>query len=138
MRSEPWIAVAVIGWGSWAIFQKLAVRSMSPMMVMLAVSYIYSAFAPAMWLGMKAHDVPMKWSGRGIAWTIAASVCSLTAGYAFLFAINKRPVTEVVPWIQTYPIYTMALGWLVLGETVTTTRVIGSLLIAFGAFLMNR
>lgn len=111
---------------------------MSPMLMMLAVAYIYSAFAPLVWLGMKAHDVPMQWSGKGVLWTIAASLCSVIAGYAFLFAINKRSVTDVVPWIQTYPIYTMLMGYLFLGETITATRVFGSVLIAVGAMLMNR
>lgn len=138
MRSGLWIALAVFGWGSWAIFQKLAVRNMSPLLVMMTVAYVYSAFAPMMWLGMKAHAAPMEWSFWGVVWTILASLCSVSAGYAFLFAIENKPVTQVVPWIQTYPIFTLAVGWLFLGETVTVTRVVGSLLIAFGAFIMNR
>lgn len=130
--------IAVLGWGLWAFFQKLAVKNMSPLLMQLCNAYVYSAFAPLMYLAMKAHNASFAWSSRGIMWTALATMCGCAAGYAFLFAIQNRPVNQVLPWVQTYPILSFVLCWVFIGETLTTTKAVGMCFLLTGALLMNR
>ena len=138
MKDGVWIFLAFLGWGTWALFEKLAVRSMSPLVIQLTSAYIYSAFAPVMYLAMKAKGVQFDWSGAGIGWTLMAALAATLANYAFLFAIQDRPISEVMSWTQTYPALSFLLCWLFLGESFTTTKLIGAGLLVGGAVLMNR
>ena len=138
MRDSIWIALAILGWGTWALFEKLAVRNMSPLLIQLTSAYIYSAFAPIMYLSMKAKGVPFDWGSPGIFWTLMASLAATLANYAFLFAVQDRPVNEVMAWTQTYPIISFMLCWLVLGETFTLSKVIGAVMLVCGCVIMNR
>jgi uncharacterized membrane protein len=137
MRDSIWIALAILGWGSWALFEKLAVRNMSPVMIQLASAYIYSAFAPIMYLAMKAKGVNFEWTSAGIGWTVAASCAATLANYAFLFAIEDRPVSGVMAWTQTYPAISFVLCWLVLGESFSLTKIVGIVMLVCGGVLMS-
>jgi uncharacterized membrane protein len=138
VKDMVWIAFAIIGWATWSVFEKLAVRTMSPLLIQLTSAYVYSAFAPAMYLAMKAKGVAFDWNPMGILWTVLASCVATLAGYSFLFAIKDRPVSEVLAYTQTYPILTFMLCWAFLGEALTATKLAGAVLLVSGTVLMNR
>jgi uncharacterized membrane protein len=138
MHSALWIAIAIIGWGTWSLFEKLAINNMSPLTVQLCSAYVYSIFGPIIYLTMKGTNTPIVWSGWGIIWTTCASAAATVAGYAFLFAIRDKPVNEVIAWTQTYPALSFFLCWLVLGETFSWIKIIGIVLLIAGIIIMNR
>ena len=133
-----WVAIAIVAWGLWAVFEKLAVQNMSPLLVQLTSAYVYSAFAPIMYLAMKARNVNFDWNTKGVIWTTAAVTASTTACYAFLYAIQHRPANVVVAWTQTYPVVSLFLCWLVLGESLTWSKLLGAFFIIMGAVFMGR
>lgn len=138
MRDNVWIMLAVLGWGVWALFEKLAVRSMSPLLIQLTSAYIYSAFAPVMYLAMKAGKSSFEWNAMGIFWTLLASLAAILANYAFLFAVENRPVNEVMAYTQTYPALSFLLCWAVLGEAFTFTKVVGIVMLVMGGWVISR
>jgi uncharacterized membrane protein len=137
MNDVIWIVLAVIGWGSWSVFSKLAVQGSSPLMVPLTTAYVYSALAPIMYMTMKAKAVPIAWTTRGVLWTTCATLSALLANYSFLFAVQTRSTTTVVALTQVYPIVTFFLCWTVLGEAFTVTKLVGMVLLVSGAVLMS-
>lgn len=138
MREAIWIALAIVGWGTWSVIEKLALRNSTPLMVPLINTYVYSALAPLIFLGMKARGDEFVWTKWGIIWTTLAALLATLANYAFLFAIESKPVHEVMSWTQTYPIFTFILCWAFLDERFTATKAVGSVLILAGALIMNR
>ena len=64
--------------------------------------------------------------GITIAWVIL-----------YLFALEIEDVSVVVPWFLTVPIFGYVLGYIFLGETLSTQQGVGSLIILFGVFIIS-
>lgn len=138
MREAMWIALALVGWGSWTVVEKMALRNASPLMVQLISAYVYSLTAPIAFLAMKWRSDPMVWTRGGIFWVTLGAIIATIANYAFLFAIENKPVHEVMSFTQLYPILSFILCWAVLGEAFTVTKVLGAILMIAGCIIMNR
>jgi drug/metabolite transporter (DMT)-like permease len=107
-------------------------------MVQLISTYVYTAFGPIIFLAMKARNDAMVWNKWGIFWVALGAFVATVANYAFLFAIQNKPVHEVMSFTQLYPILSFALCWLLLGEVFTFQKVIGAILMVAGCIIMNR
>lgn len=64
--------------------------------------------------------------GITIAWVIL-----------YLFTLEIEDVSAVVPWFLTVPIFGYLFGYLFLGENLSATQQIGSLVTLFGVFLIS-
>jgi len=64
--------------------------------------------------------------GISIAWIIL-----------YLFTLEIEDVSAVVPWFLTVPIFGYVLGYLFLGETLSTKQLIGSIIVLIGVFLIS-
>lgn len=138
MREMLLIATAIVCWGCWGVTSKLAVRNMSPMLVQLCITYVYSAVAPIAFLAMKWRGDAIVWTRMGIVWTVMTTALALAANYSFLFAIEARPVHQVMSFTCTYPAVSFLLSWLLLGEAMTLQKAFGAALIVVGCVVMNR
>jgi len=138
MREAVWIALALCGWGTWTVIEKLALRNTTPMMVALITTYVYSAFAPIAFMAMKWRGDPMVWNRWGIFWVSMGAIVATVANCAFLFAIEGKPVNQVISFTQLYPVLSFLLCWALLGEAFTTQKVIGAILMIAGCIVMNR
>jgi len=138
MRDVLWITLTIIGWGCWSVVQKLALRHTSPAMVQLINAYVYSTFAPIIYLVMKAKNAPFVWNTWGIVWTTVAASLATLASFAFLFAIQDKPVYQVLSYAELHPILSFILCWVLLGEAFTLQRALGAIMIVAGCIIMNR
>lgn len=67
-----------------------------------------------------------------------ASGVAYTVGVLFyLHALERDEASIVVPMFQTIPIFAFALGFLVLGETLTRNQLIGSAIIVLAAIALS-
>ncbi len=55
----------------------------------------------------------------------------------YLFTLEIEDISSVVPWFMTIPIFGYILGYLFLGETLSTTQQLGSLVTLLGVFLIS-
>jgi len=55
----------------------------------------------------------------------------------YLYALSEDEATNVVPFYQTVPIFGFILGYLVLGEAVSYTQAIASIVIIAGAVVLS-
>lgn len=106
------------------------------MMIQLIAMYVYSAFAPVLFLAMKSQGVVMEWSGRAIVWTTLACILTTSAATAFAYAIQRTQVHLVTGLTGLYPVLTFGLCWAFLGEDVTLKKLLGILTIVIGTILI--
>lgn len=64
--------------------------------------------------------------GISIAWIIL-----------YLFTLEIEDISAVVPWFLTIPIFSYALGYIFLGETLSSQQLVGSIIILLGVFLVS-
>ena len=55
----------------------------------------------------------------------------------YLLALKKSDATVAVPMFQLIPVISFVLGWVFLGETLTSHQIIGGLLIVLGAIIIS-
>lgn len=55
----------------------------------------------------------------------------------YLYALSEDEATNVVPFYQTVPIFGFILGYFILGESITLTQTVASLVIIAGAVVLS-
>jgi drug/metabolite transporter (DMT)-like permease len=67
---------------------------------------------------------------------IATGVLTILWVILYLFALEIEDVSAIVPWFLTVPIFGYVLGYLFLGETLSFTQQIGSVIILAGVTIL--
>lgn len=68
---------------------------------------------------------------------LATGVLTIAWVILYLFTLEIEDVSAVVPWFLTVPIFGYVLGYIFLGETLTQTQQIGSLIVLAGAGILS-
>ncbi len=104
----------------------------------VAVLLIFTAaagalLAPLIWLFQPgSFALPIE----AIALIVGAGMLGMVAMLFYLDALQTEPASSVVPWFQTAPLFGYGLGYLLLGETLSTREMAGGGAIIAGAFLL--
>jgi drug/metabolite transporter (DMT)-like permease len=73
----------------------------------------------------------------GFIWLVTAG--SLVAYTAYVWLLKNAPISKVATYAYVNPVVAIFLGWLVLGENITTTIALGAtLIVASVALVVSR
>ncbi len=127
-RTAGWFLPALLAlvlWGVWGFFQKLATNNMPPRTV-----YIVSALgAVAVILALLAtNKYPYAVSADGAVFAVIAGVCSALGGLLFLHALSRGASAVVITFTALYPVVTVILSFSLLREAITLKQGIGIVL----------
>jgi|ERR1019366_4190327 uncharacterized membrane protein len=136
MNSKTLILISVVAYGIWAIFQKLAVSRMHPIH-MQAVGCCVAITLLPIYLCFSYYKIPHTISTAGIIFSVLASVCSVVATLAFLFAIQNGNVGTTSVLVAASPVITIALAVVFLGEKLTLSKLIGVAFVMFGVIVLG-
>ncbi len=137
MKPAPWLTPAVLAlllWGVWGLFQKLATNQMPPRNV-----YFFSALGAIavvlLMLSTSKFPIPMNFEGTFFA--VLAGVCSSLGGLLFLQAMSRGEAAIVVTFTALYPVVTFVLSLILLHETITLKQGIGIVLALLSLVLLT-
>ncbi len=68
---------------------------------------------------------------------MTAGICGAIAIYFYLFALYREDASIVVPFFQLIPIASFILSRIILGETLSSWQIIGSLIVISGASILS-
>jgi len=130
--------LALVGFGSGAICDKLALRGLPASAAVIARSLMtaviftgYGAFARQFRRIAAAPAIPL-------AWLVAGVVVNPVLGqFALYKALKFGEASRVVPIAASYPLVTVILAALFLGEKLTAPKVAGVLCIVVGIGLIT-
>jgi transporter family protein len=138
MSPAAYILIAALAWGCWGICDKLAVRTMHPAMVQL-INVMFGVFlAPVYWAFYRSSGTTSALTMRGGLWSLAGAFTTGVASLAYIYALRERPAGTVVALTSAYPLVTIVLAVLMLGERITLEKMIGVGLILLGVFVVSR
>src|SRR3990172_3679650 len=117
-----WIAlslIALICWGLWGFFTKLASRYLdwtqilliSAAVSLLTATVVFSAGKPQ----IQVHS-------PGFIYALLAGVTGAIALVAFYNAVGSGNVSIVVPLTALYPVITIVLSFLILSERISPLK----------------
>lgn len=129
--------LAVLFWGLWGFFSKLATHYNNPFMVGFMSNLFFGLMAPLLfWLGRSATPA-LDLSAKALLPAFGNGVVAFVGGAVYLFAVSKAPATVVVPVTAAYPIVTTLLAVMFLKETVDYKQVLGMMMVIGGCILVG-
>jgi len=130
--------IALVGWGTAPVFDKLAMSSLSAG----AAVVLRSAFAATVLAGYGAAAgwLPEITAARSVPmlFLLAGTLVSPVIGnFAYLRALKEAEASQVTPITATYPLVAVTLAILFLGERLTLLKVLGAAFIVVGIVLVS-
>ena len=128
-----WSSLALIIWGFWGFFPKLATRYMSPQSLIFyqGLAGLLVGLASLFMIGFKPEVHP-----KGILFAFLTGVMGLLGGLFYLFALARGKVSVIVTLTALYPIITIALAAVFLKEPITLKQGCGMVLAVLSIILL--
>ena len=134
---EKWLAgafIALFCWGLWAFFPKLAVRHISNISSLFyeSVGVMIIGAAALAWAGKNLQSDP-----RGAVPAILTGIFGGIGLYFYFAAARQGPIAVVSALTALYPVVTVLLAALFLGERLCWTQILGIILAVAAACLLS-
>ena len=126
--------VAMVCWGVWGLFLKLALKYFNWQQTFVVTSILTLTASLLILLWSK----PMINVGStGFVYSLAAGVLGLVALLAFYSAIGSGKAIIVVPLTALYPVVTTILSYLILREEISLIKGLGIVLALVALLLVS-
>lgn len=138
MQLMTFLFLTTIFWGAAAIFDKLALGKVAPLVGMMVRQFILTGVLLAVGVGSGRLGSLWTLEGRSVFFFGLSGVCGGILGlWTYYHALRLGGASLVVPITATYPLVAAILSWLVLQESFTFSRLIGTGLIVLGVWLVK-
>jgi len=127
-------AAVCVAWGLSTFWDKLAVNSLGGGVAAKMAMYIWMPSLFIMLL-MTIFHAKFGLSGEGMKWFLLSNVAWIAASVAFYMVLSKMELGTGSVITALYPIISVILGIVILGETMTLTRFLG-ILMGMGAIVL--
>jgi transporter family protein len=123
MRWQLYASLTLLLWGLWGYFPKRALATLDPRSALVweSIGGVLVGLALIIFRGFRVHAEP-----HGMLAALAAGLCGLGGAYFFLLALERSKISVVVPFTSLYPLITLALGVMLLGERPTHAQLLGA------------
>jgi drug/metabolite transporter (DMT)-like permease len=125
------LLLAVVSWGIGSVIQKRRPIALSGE-VNSSYQMMFGSFfllAASLLTGEpRPHPTPDAW----LAWAYLVVFGSVIAFTSFVKALQLLPVHVVATYAYVNPVIALFLGWLILGERITSWTIAGSVLVLLG------
>ncbi|MBI3441585.1 MAG: DMT family transporter [Proteobacteria bacterium] len=128
MAIAPWFLPSLLSlvlWGVSVFLPKIAVRTLPPLH--LAV-YSNIAFCLGTLVVIALHGFHLEFDPRGAVIAISVGILGGIGQLFFIYAIQHGPMSYGAVATALYPLVTILLGSLILGETITVLQATGIVL----------
>ncbi len=136
MLGELYAIGAAILWAASSIFTKKVVDR-ADIFVLNFVRLIFaSIFSFIIYIAIRGFEFDI--SFRSLFFLTLGATMAIIFGDALYFrSMQFAAISRVIPVSSTYPLFTIFIAYLLLGEPITVSIVIGTVLIVFGVSLLG-
>jgi len=135
LKMNSWVIFAILAmivWGFWGFFPKLATNYISPRSVLVyeVIGAIIVGVAVLFLINFKPEV-----NAKGITFAILTGIAGTLGALFFIFAVSRGETSVVVTTTALYPLVTIILAFLILKEPITTKQGVG-MIFAFAAMML--
>ena len=135
LKMNDWVIFAILAmivWGFWGFFPKLATNYISPKSVLVyeVIGAIIVGVAVLFLINFKPEV-----NAKGITFAILTGIAGTLGALFFIFAVSRGETSVVVTTTALYPLVTIALAFLILKEPITIKQGVG-MIFAFAAMML--
>jgi transporter family protein len=134
---SSWLALSLVSlglWGIWGVFSKVATQHLGPQ-----VAYLIGIFGYVPVFGILLYETGgnIPWQPWGWAIALAAGMSTGFGLFFFFRALSTGNASVVVPLTSLYPVVTVLLSWLFLGENPSPRQWTGLVLAMAAVWLLS-
>jgi transporter family protein len=134
---SSWLALSLVSlglWGIWGVFSKVATQHLGPQ-----VAYLIGIFGYVPVFGILLYETGgnIPWQPWGWAIALAAGMSTGFGLFFFFRALSTGNASVVVPLTSLYPVVTVLLSWLFLGENLSPRQWTGLVLAMAAVWLLS-
>jgi transporter family protein len=140
MNFISWIflLLTVLAWGSTPVFEKYALKGVSPLDGLFVRSVgVFLVFLLFFIPSGRIRNVLAIPSKNLIFFVISGILAGFLGMYFYYQVLKINPSSKIVPLAATYPLVAAIMGILFLKEELSLPRIIGTILIILGVFLVK-
>ena len=132
------LILTAILWGSSPILEKIGLRNTAPLIALTirSIGVTVALLLTLAWLG-KFKEVFNVEGKTVLLFVISGIMAGLLGMWTYFGALKAGATSKIVPIAACYPLITAFLSILILKEGVTMLRLIGTLLIIAGIWLVK-
>lgn len=135
-----YLSSAIIAWGLGAIFDKLVLKylgSTQAFYLRLITMIILFVIIVGFRFNTTINDIK-KASYQAFVFTFLGVFMAMAGVFAYLKAMSMSEASRIVPISSTYPLITLIIAVLFLGESFNLTKLFGTILIIAGVYLISK
>ena len=135
------VALVIAGGLTWATGQAM-VRQLKNISGLTVATWVAILAFPQLFVMSAIFETGQVQAIRSAGWVVWSAVAYLglimtALGYYMWYTLIRRtPVSEAAPYLLALPLFSMAGGWYLLGEVVTTQTLLGGGIILLGVALI--
>ena len=132
------LILTVLLWGSSPILEKIGLAKIEPLTAVAIRSFaITIVLAMVMALTGRIKDLIAVDIKGLLIFALSGILAGLLGMWTYFGALKLQPASKIVPIAATYPLVTVVLSVLILKEGVTLARILGTLSIIMGIWLVK-
>lgn len=129
--------LAILCWGLWGFFGKLATRYNTPLVITAINNLIAPVYGIVMLLFIKNKTGSINIKNPALLLIFLVMTAGTIGSYAFYAALSRGSPSIVVTLTALYPAVTIILSVIFFKESFTVLQIIGFALVFLGALLLN-
>jgi len=138
MQTTILLVITWLGWGLYHSFCKAATKTLPPPAIPIIFSICSIATVPLYHHLITKSPVKYSWDWAGVGWAIAAYIATAGGSLAYMFAISKTNVSNVVGIASSYPLLVIIVAALFMKEQFSLPKFVGAALILVGVFISTK
>jgi len=132
------LAITIFSWGVWGFLNKLAVQRMHPLQMFIVGCCVNLLLLPIYAFTLKTSNANQPWHIGSITLCALAGLASTVGTIAYIYGIRTGDLGTTAVLSCAYPVLTVLLAALFLGETLTMSKIIGIVLVMVGVIVLGR
>lgn len=132
------LSITIICWGFWGFLSKLAVQKLHPLQMFSVSCFINFILLPIYLLLINNNNTIKQFNTDGVILCALASLASVIGTISYVYGIRTGSLGTIAVLSCAYPVLTVALAVLFLGEVLTIPKIIGIILVMTGVIVLGR
>lgn len=132
------LLLTAIFWGTTPVIEKIGLSKAQPLtgVTIRSMAVVIALFSFLLFSGKLKETLTVDLKTI-VVFSVSGILAGLLGMITYFAALKAGATSEIVPIAATYPLVTAILSVLILGEQITLFRVIGTILIVIGIWLVQ-
>lgn len=139
MNLNPNLLALIVAalWGLAPIFEKISLQYMSPIFILSVRFFLVTALLVPFFISTNQAMLLPELNIKNILIILIPGLLAVLGIFLYFNALSDSSVSKIVPLTAVYPLFTCFYAYIFLKEDFSTEKIIGTVLIVAGVFVLN-